>query len=144
MKVLLDTSVLVAGLVAPHPMHARAVPWLQKAKRREITLSVAAHTIAELYSVLSTLPVRPRIAPSVARQLIRQSIEASATLVALSPADYRAVVNDLSERGLSGGVVYDALIARAAQKARVDQLVTLDPDDFRRAWPPVKEIVVLP
>jgi predicted nucleic acid-binding protein len=143
-RVLLDTSVLVAGLVAAHPMHARALPWLQEAKRGEIALSVAAHTIAELYSVLTTLPVHPRIAPSVARQLIRASVESSATFVALSHADYRAVVNELSERGLSGGVVYDALIARAAEKARAEQLVTLDPDDFRRAWPSVKEIVVLP
>ena len=29
MKVLLDTSVLIAAMVESHPMHERALPWLQ-------------------------------------------------------------------------------------------------------------------
>ena len=32
MKILFDTSVLVAALVESHPMHTRAFPWLKKAR----------------------------------------------------------------------------------------------------------------
>lgn len=39
------------------------------------------------------------------------------------------------ERGLAGGVIYDALIARAAEQAGVERLVTLNESRFRRARP---------
>lgn len=32
-------------------------------------------------------------------------------------------------------MIYDALIARAAEVARVDRLVTLNEAHFRRVWP---------
>ena len=35
-KVLFDTSILIAGFVASHPHHQAALPWLQKAKTKEI------------------------------------------------------------------------------------------------------------
>jgi predicted nucleic acid-binding protein len=35
---------------------------------------------------------------------------------------------------LSGGIIYDALIARAAQRSRVDRIVTFNIDDFKRVW----------
>jgi predicted nucleic acid-binding protein len=36
---------------------------------------------------------------------------------------------------LSGGAVYDSLIARAAEKAGADRLLTLNPAHFHRVWP---------
>lgn len=64
-KVLFDTSVLVAALVKPHPAHTRAFPWLKKAKSGELTMIVSSHTLAEIYAVLTTLPVSPRITPDI-------------------------------------------------------------------------------
>ena len=66
MKVFADTSVLVAAMVKAHPHHARAFPWLSKARQHSIELVVATHTLAELYAVLTSLPVQPRIAPGAA------------------------------------------------------------------------------
>jgi predicted nucleic acid-binding protein len=60
-RILLDTSVLVAAMVEAHPAHMRALPWLQKAQGGTDTWLVAAHSLAELYAILTTLPVRPRI-----------------------------------------------------------------------------------
>lgn len=113
MKVLFDTSVLVAAMVRPHPMHHRALPWLQQAHRGEIELSVASHSLAELYAVLTRLPVRPRIAPGTALRLIALNVERRAKVVSLTPTDYGAVIRRMAELGLTGGSVYDALIARA-------------------------------
>lgn len=56
MKVLFDTSVLVAAMVESHPGHRRALPWLQGAKSGRVTFLVTAHTLAELYAVLTRLP----------------------------------------------------------------------------------------
>ena len=64
-KALFDTSVLVAAIVDGHPKHEKALPWLSKAKAQEIEFIVSSHTLAELYAVLSALPVKPRISPSV-------------------------------------------------------------------------------
>ena len=56
MRFLLDTSVLVAAMVEAHPMHITALPWLRRAKDRLDSGLVAAHSVAELYAILTTLP----------------------------------------------------------------------------------------
>ena len=144
MKVLLDTSVLVAALVRSHPRHADAVPWLARARREEIDLVVAAHTLAELHATLTTLPVRPRISPETAGRLRQENLPAATEVVALGAEQYREVVERMVELGLVGGVIYDALIARAAEEAGVDRLITLNEADFRRAWPDGRERIAGP
>ena len=144
MKVIFDTSFLIAGMVEAHPSHNRALPWLRKAKAGDLEFLVATHTLAELYAVLTSLPVTPRISPGTAARLIREDVEIPAKLISLSPSDYGAVIRRLSDLGLSGGVVYDALIARAAQKAKVDRLLTANPEDFKRVWPEGASIITVP
>ncbi|MBI1865510.1 MAG: PIN domain-containing protein [Nitrospirae bacterium] len=135
MKILLDTSVIVAALVEPHPHHHRALPWLRKAKEGAFGFVVCSHTVAEVYAVLSTLPVSPRITPGLAWRLVHEGVLSSASVVSLSSSDYAATIKRMSDLGLSGGIVYDALIVKAAQKADVDRLLTFNVDDFKRAWP---------
>jgi predicted nucleic acid-binding protein len=133
--VLLDTSVLLAALVRSHPRHAQARPWLVRARAGEIVIVLAAHTLAELHATLTTLPVRPRISPQTAERLRNDNLPETTEIVALAVDDYRSVVQGAVELGLAGGVIYDALIARAAENGRADRLVTLNESDFRRAWP---------
>ena len=90
MRLLLDTSVLVAAMVEAHPNHTAALPWLQRAKGPEDTVLVAAHTIAELYAVLTTLPIRPSISPTAARELISRNISGSVEVVSLAGEDVTA------------------------------------------------------
>jgi predicted nucleic acid-binding protein len=116
-KALFDTSVLVAAMVEAHPMHAVAWPCLKRTKDGLDSGFVAAHSVAELYAVLSTLPVRTRITPSVAQQLIKHDVLDILQVIPLSAEDYALVVEQLSERGLSGGAAYDALILQSAVKA---------------------------
>jgi len=143
-RVLADTSVLVAAMVESHPAHDRAFPWLLRAKQGKLDLLVATHTLAETYAVLSTLPVQPRISPDTARRLIRDDIESVGTIVELRRGDYRRVLDNMSALGLSGGVVYDALAAFAAEKSKVDKLLTLNARDFRRAWPQGTDVITEP
>jgi predicted nucleic acid-binding protein len=134
-RVLLDTSILVAALVRSHPRHGVALPWLARAKAGALELIVAAHTLAELQAILTTLPLRPRISPETAVRLRDENLPLSTEIVALDADSYREVVNRMAALGLAGGIVYDALIARAAEIAGVERLVTLNEVRFRRAWP---------
>ena len=144
MKTLFDTSVIIAALVEAHPLHPRAVPWLKRAKEKDFELIVAGHTMAELYAVLSTLPTKPRISPAVAWRLIHENIGAVGKIVSLTAAEYSATIQKISEMGLAGGITYDALIAKVAEKSKVEQLLTLNPDHFKRVWPEGDKIVVTP
>lgn len=131
-RVLFDTSVLVAGIVRPHPAHARALPWLKKVKSGEISMIVSSHTLAELYAVLTTLPVSPRITPDAAWSLMQENILDKADISALSATDYKSVIRKLKEGGFSGGIIYDALVWSSAIKAHAETLLTLNGSDFRR------------
>jgi len=144
MKALLDTSVIVAALVEPHPEHLRALPWLTGSKSKSGDLVASSHTIAEVYAVLSTLPVSPRISPGLAWRLIRESVEPNVSIVSLTSSEYIATVKHLSDMDLSGGAVYDALIVKAAQKSGADRIVTFNVKDFKRVWPEGASRVVAP
>jgi predicted nucleic acid-binding protein len=143
-RVLLDTSILVAAVVEAHPMHSVALPWLQRAQAKSDAGLVAAHSVAELYAVLTTLPLRPRIAPSIAVQVIERDVLDILEVIPLSGDDYRAVIKSLSEMGIGGGVTYDALIVHAAIKAGAEQIVTLNQADFQRIAPDLADCIVSP
>ncbi len=125
-------------------MHSVAFPWLEKAKAGKIELLVSTHTLAAIYAVLTTLPLQPKIAPWVARQLIDKIIETSVAQVELSASDYEGVVSRLAELGVAGGSIYDALIAWAAEKSGADQLLTLNERHFHRVWPENRDRVTRP
>lgn len=55
MKALVDTSVLVAGMIAQHEFHERALPWIKKAEDPGCELCISSHTLAELYSSLTII-----------------------------------------------------------------------------------------
>jgi len=132
MTILFDTSVLVAALVKAHPVHERAVSWLKRAKTGEVIMTISSHTLAELYAVLTTLPVSPRISPDMAWRLINENIEKTATVVPLDTEDYIETIRQLKAGGFSGGIVYDALIFKTALKSGADSLLTLNASDFTR------------
>jgi len=132
MKTLFDTSVIVAALVEPHQAHGRSVGWLKRARAGEFEWAIAAHSLAEAYAVLTTLPLKPRISPSTALRLLSENVLDSAEIVSLTSGEYQAAVRRFSEVGLTGGAIYDALIAAAAEKSGADKILTLDPEDFKR------------
>jgi predicted nucleic acid-binding protein len=144
MKILFDTSVLVAAIVEPHPMHRRALPWLQRVKTGRAAFFVASHTLAELYAVLTTLPLKPKISHSTAWRLIHDNVETAAKIISLSSSDYRDTVKQMSELRLTGGIIYDALIVKTAKKSKVERLLTFNSDDFMRIWPDGESFIYVP
>ena len=74
MRILFDTSVLVAALIETHPMHKSAFARLKRVVERADEGFVSAHSVAELYAVLTTLPVHPTISANQAEELIKHNI----------------------------------------------------------------------
>ncbi len=143
MKLCFDTSSLVAAFVHSHPAHTAAWGWLQETLEGAHAGLVTTHTLAELYAVLTRLPLRPPIPPRMALQLIEENLQAF-QLLTLSATDYRSVLRRLEKLNLAGGAVYDALIAQAALRARAEGLITLNPAHFRRLGQDVAAIVLVP
>ena len=143
-KVLFDTNVLVAGIVKFHPHFNRANPWLRKVVQQKIELIVASHSLAEVYAVLTNYPVKPRFAPGTINRIIQEDIVKYAKIVALTGTDYLTVIRRLSEQGIVGGMIYDALILRAAQKEKVSKILTLNPEHFQRIWQEGKNKIIEP
>lgn len=144
MKVLFDTSVLVAAMVEAHPRHRASLAVLQKAMDGKIKMFVAAHSCAEVYAVLTTLPVSPRIIPETAVLLLEKNILPWAKVVDLSAQDYVDLIHEIGRAGLSGGVVYDAIAIHCARKAHVDHIWTWNSKDFIRIAQDLKDKICEP
>ena len=61
LKILFDSSVLICDMVEAHPKHNPALSWLKRAKDKEFRFLVSAHSLLEIYSVLTT---NARVLPS--------------------------------------------------------------------------------
>ncbi len=105
----LDTSVAVPLLVRSHTQHRVVAAWCAG---REIALS--GHALPETYSVLTRLPGDARVAPADAARLMGARFAAP---LVVDPGTAKRLPELLSEHGVAGGAVYDALVALAALDA---------------------------
>lgn len=114
---VIDTSVAVPLLVTSHEAHGLVTSW---AKGRRLAL--CGHALPETYSVLTRLPGDARVNPADAVQLIDENFAQHAVL----PAQLAGEVHrELARLGVSGGAVYDGLVALAARERGV-RLATRD------------------
>jgi predicted nucleic acid-binding protein len=117
-----DTSVLVAAFASWHEKHESASAAIEGGVR------LVEHCALEMYSVLTRLPAPHRAPAALVRDFLVQRFPQP--FLRLTPRAYRRFVLGLADNQLSGGAVYDALIAATATAAGAD-LVTCD----RRALP---------
>ena len=115
--VLVDTSVAVALCVADHEHHAAALGALDGRR-----VGLAGHAAFETFSVLTRLPAPARRPPGVVTRLLIANFGSTRFL---SPEGSRGVFDRLAEGEISGGSVYDALVAAAAVEHALP-LATLD------------------
>lgn len=117
MSLAADTSVVVPALLVAHPEHDRCRSVLAGTTR------AIAHVTLEAYSVLTRLPHPYRVEPQLAARALASALPGST--VALGAEDQASAPARLAAAGLSGGSVYDALIALTAAK---DHLALLTRD----------------
>ncbi|MHB1377368.1 MAG: PIN domain-containing protein [Candidatus Humimicrobiaceae bacterium] len=144
MKIFFDTSVLVAAFVNAHSKHENCLPWLQKVKKKEMVGIISVHSLIEIYSILTKLPLSPRINTSLALNLIKENILEDFELISYSKKDYIDLLDELSRGNIAGGTSYDGLILNAAKKANADKILTLNVNDFIRVCPQLVRIISEP
>jgi predicted nucleic acid-binding protein len=103
-------------------------------KPTKTMLFCAAHTIAEVYSAITRLPVQPPITPAYALRCI-QEIRQKFTVVPLSEDDYFDCAARLADLGLAKNFIYDALIVLAAVKCDAAEIYTWNTSHFLRVAP---------
>ena len=133
-----DTSVLVPAAVTRHPHNAPSLAMLEELvsrKHRGYRGYISAHSLTEVYSVLTRTPFKPPLYPSEAWQIIEEMILPHMELVTLTPKEYQEVVRHCAISGWAGGRVHDAVHLRCAQKAGFDLLYTFNVKDFRALAP---------
>ena len=133
MKVFFDTSVLVGAFYGDHPRHAACLRLLEDASKK--THFCAAHSVTELYAVMTRLPVRPRITPEQGLLFV-ENVRDYFAVITLSAAEQFEAVAEAARRGLAGAKVYDLLTIKCAAKAGAERAYALDGAGFARLAPP--------
>lgn len=131
MKIGFDTSTLVAALLQQHPHHSSASRRLQEIRRKENEGALTTHGVAELFSTLTAIPLKPRLLPPDAERLIEKSVLAHFELIPLGTEEYRAAMQLAVTKNLPSGAIYDALHVVGARSAGCQILLTLNPKHFR-------------
>lgn len=131
-RYLFDSSTLIASFVQNHPKHPSAFLWYKRAKQGEIDFYVSAHSLLEVYSVLTSAPFKPRISAQGAWELIDSNIKQSAQIISLSEHDYFKILNRVYQKGLVGGIIYDAIMVECAIKKQIGKILTSNSKDFVR------------
>jgi predicted nucleic acid-binding protein len=132
-KAFFDTSVLVGAFYGDHPRHVACLRLLEDASKK--THFCAAHAVAELYAVMTRLPVRPRITPEQGLLFI-ENVRDYFSVITLSAAEQFEAAAEAARRGLGGGKVYDLLTLKCAFKAGAERVYALNLPEFARLTPP--------
>ena len=135
MKVFLDTSVLVASVVQNHESHARAYGILDRVQTGKNEGFVAAHSLAEMYAVLTRLPALLRHTPEQALLSIEENVVKHFKIATLIGSDYIVLIREAALSGIQGGTIYDALLLRCAAKTGVEKVFTLNLKHFQTIAP---------
>ena len=98
------------------------MPWLQRAVKKQIEGLVSVHSLIEIYSVITRLPLSPKISTNLALKLIKENILNSFKLITYGSGDYIGLLASLEKNNISGRASYDGLIMRAAEKSKADKI----------------------
>ncbi len=140
-RVFFDTSVLIAACNAEQPGNVESRRLLAAAARE--TSACGAHTLAEVYAVLSSLPGGRRRRPELAGQLVSQ-IAGKVTVVPLTAEEYQDTIRSAAISGVAGGTIYDALLLACARKVNADRICTWNVRHFQMVAPDLAEQIVEP
>ena len=139
--ILYDTSVLVAASQRSHPRHGESLAALSRANKR--SACAAIHTLSELYSVLTRMPLPYRVPAEAAISIVKQVYEEMTIVTLGAPEQYR-VIRDLADRNLTGGIVHDGFILQCGRKAKASKICTLNARHFRMIAPDLAEKIQEP
>jgi predicted nucleic acid-binding protein len=132
MKILYDSSTLLALYTEKHPHHKNVKEKHLQFIHEDGAFYISAHTIAELYSNLTRERYYFQLSSEKAQAIILQITDEVAQSVPLTESDYVDVIDKLKEKDFRGPIIYDGLISWSARKINADLLVTLNEKDFQK------------
>jgi predicted nucleic acid-binding protein len=135
MSIYLDTNVIVAAVVGRHPHHPQAAAAFREAQAHQSRSAISAHELAEVYAVLTRLPITPAVYPAEAWKIIEHDILPRFRVVSLSAKEYREALESCASKGWTGGRVYDAIHIAAARKAGCRRIYTFNVRHFLEMAP---------
>lgn len=141
MKAFLDTSVLVSTFYEEHEHHDPSLALFVGLNKK--TGCTAAHCLAEVYSVLTGMPGKDRVAPEEAL-LFLSDVRERLAVISLSETDYEDVLTQAAKQGLVGGGIYDALLAKCALHAKAKAIYTWNVKHFVRLGEEIAGLVKRP
>jgi predicted nucleic acid-binding protein len=134
-----DSSALVPVFYADHQHHEASAKVYLAATKDDFC---ARRSLGEVYTILTGLPVRPRITGPEAISVVGQ-IRERMTLVSLNDSEYLSALDSASP-SVVGGAFYDWLIAQCAIKAGATSLITWNVKHFNRFGQEVASLVRTP
>ena len=141
MKEFFDTSVLVAAFWGGHTHHHASIRSLAAADKKQSGCGI--HSLAEVYAVISSLPVAPAIPPEQVLLFV-QEMRSRLALISLNEQEYFQVIQGCAERGFTGGRVYDALLLACAAKSGAQTIFTWNVKHFRAIAPEIANRIRTP
>jgi predicted nucleic acid-binding protein len=124
-RIFLDTSVLLAGLVDFGPQSGPAQSLLHAvAEKQVLEAGTAWHCCLEFFSVSTRLPAEFRLTAGEAAQLVEAEIFGRLSVHDLPAADRLPMLKAAARDGTTGGRLYDAHIAEIARAAGAAVVVT--------------------
>jgi len=131
-RAFLDTSVLVATFYGEHQHH---LPSIELFLRQDNKCGFcAAHTLAEVYSVLTGMPGKDRASVDEAL-LFLVNVRERLKIIALDGEEYITAIEACSALGIIGGGIHDAIVGQCALKARAEVIYTWNIKHFNRLGP---------
>jgi predicted nucleic acid-binding protein len=141
MKEFFDTSVLVAAFRGEHVHHVPSLKRFAAAEKKHSACGM--HSLAEVYSVMTTLPVKPMIPPEQALLFVEE-VRNRLTLVALSAEEYFTAIQDIASRGFTGGRIYDSLLLACAAKCKAQAVYTWNLKHYQSLAPDLAPYIQTP
>jgi predicted nucleic acid-binding protein len=135
MKVFLDTNVLVASVVQGHESHARAFAVLDRVQSKKDEGAISAHSLAEMYAILTKLPPPKRHSPEQALLSIEENVVKHFKISSLTGSECIALIREAALSGVRGATIYDAVLLKCAEKAEPEKIFTFNLRHFQNVAP---------
>ncbi len=141
-RTALDTSVVVAALLAWQESHDRALAAVTASSGPGRRLVLPLPALVQSFSVMTRLPAGHRLPPRGALNLLHGAFAGRADLPAPPAGDGWRMLEEAVPSGAVGGGVHDFEILDGAARAGASRLLTLNPGDFLRFGDRGVEVVV--
>ena len=135
MKAFFDTSALVPVFYGDHEHHVASHSLFLQCTKDEGCCG--AHTLAEIYSTLTRMPGKYRVTGDQAMLFVGSVLE-RLSIIALSAEEYTRALDVWSQAGVTGGTIYDALLASCALKADAETIYSWNLRHYRGLGPAVE------